>query len=118
MQGTQGWQTRVAVHGVPTQPLESVMVALIVQVLEMPPQDSGMEIEPFWAVTVTVPLLHPVRATLYGAVPPLIAKVKLVDAPKHRVAVAGVKLQLGVGLTTKVAVQVFVQPNASVTVKV
>ena len=118
MQGVQGRQTSVAVHGAPTQPFESVIVALTVQVLEMPPQDSGMEREPFCAVTWTVVLVHPVRATLYGAVPPLIANVKFVDAPKQRVAVAGVKLQLGAGLTTRVAVHVVVQPNTSVTVKV
>jgi hypothetical protein len=40
------------------------MVALIVQVLEIPPQESGMEIEPFWAVTWTVPLLQPVKDTV------------------------------------------------------
>jgi hypothetical protein len=60
----QGWQISVAVHGPLTQPFESVITALKVHVLEIPPQLSGMEIEPFWAEIVTTPLLHPLRATL------------------------------------------------------
>jgi hypothetical protein len=67
---------------------------------------------------VKVTFSQPLNTTVNGAVPLEILIVKVCDWPMHCVAVGGVMVQLGLGLTTSVAVQVLTHPNASVTVAV
>ena len=60
----------------------------------------------------------PVQLIVKGPVPPLTVTLKVAVAPAQTVAGFGAIVQVGLGLTVKVAVQVLTQPNWSVIVAV
>src|ERR1051325_2796453 len=99
-----GLTTRVAVQ-VPTQPLASVTVAVYVPATPTV-MDAPEAVNPPGPVQVKV---APAAALL---------AVKVAVAPWQTLCVAGAMVQVGLGLTIRVAVQVPTQPLASVTVAV
>jgi hypothetical protein len=76
-----------------------------------------------WAfgIEMVVPLpvkpFGPVQLIVNGPVPPLTVTVKLPVAPMQ-IGAGGAMLQVGLGLTTRVAVQLVMQPTLSVTLAV
>ena len=62
---------------------------------------------------VVAPVFH---RNVYGAVPPLGFTVNVCEPPAQIVALDGVTVQLGFGLTVNVALQLVEQPFVSVTV--
>ena len=82
------------------QPLASVTLAVKVQ---LPGVSHEWVLVTDPATPVIVSLMHPLNTTVNGPVPLVIDTVKAVELPTQFVALAGVILQIGLGLTTKVA---------------
>jgi hypothetical protein len=63
---------------------------------------------------VPVKLAGPVQLIVNGEVPPFTVTFKVAEAPAQ-IGAGGAIVQVGLGLTTKVVVQLVVHPAASVT---